>query len=486
LLLESGLLGLLGGAAGLALAALLLRSAPRLLPASFPRLDAVAIDLPVLLFALGVSLASGLVFGLAPLWHARRVDLRSALVGGDAAAGTTGRRLVAGPRSLVMAGQVAIACVLLIGAALLGRSFLALLDADLGYDPENVLTARLVMPEHAIAEERRTEILDGVVARLRGIEGVRAAAVANLLPLTGGEALMSFGMPTEEDPEATAHAAVRTVGPGYFEALGLRLIEGRGLSDVDTATAPPAVVVNRAFVQRYLGADPVGFELPLQSGEDGPGYRVVGVFEDVRRQGAADEAIPEMVFSYQQRAGGYGSSEAYLVARTAGDPAALTSTLRALVREQDPIAVVESVMTMEDRVWTSLAQPRLNALLVAGFALFALAIAGAGLFGVLSYSVAQRSREIGVRGALGATSRDIVRLVLGQGLRIAVPGTLVGLVAALWLVQALSGLLYGVAPRDPLSFVLVPVALVAVALLSFAIPARRAAQIDPQKVLRAS
>jgi putative ABC transport system permease protein len=486
LLVESGLLGLLGGAAGLALAAGLLRSAPRLLPESFPRLDAVALDLPVLLFALGLSVASGLVFGLAPLRHARRVDLRSALVGGDDAVASAGRRPLGGPRALVMAGQVAIACVLLIGASLLGRSFLALLDADLGYDPENVLTGRLVMPEHAIAEERRSEILDATVARLRSMEGVRAAAVANLLPLTSGESLMSFTMPTAEDPEATVHAAVRTVGPGYFEALGLRIAEGRGLSETDTATAPPAVVVNRAFARRYLGERPVGAELPLQRGEDGPHYRVVGVFEDVRRQGAADEAIPELVFCHQQRPGGFGSSEAYLVARTTGDPAALVPTLRAIVREQDASAVVESVMTMEDRVWSSLAQPRLNALLVGGFALFALAIAAAGLFGVLSYSVAQRAREIGVRGALGATSSDIVRLVLGQGLRIAVPGMAGGLIASFWLVQALSGLLYGTAPRDPLSFVLVPLALVAVALVSFAVPARRAAQIDPQKVLRAS
>jgi putative ABC transport system permease protein len=486
LLLESSMLGLLGGLAGLLLAAGLLRSAPRLLPESFPRLDAVTLDLPVLLLALGVSLLSGLVFGLAPLWHAHRLDLRSALVGGDAAAEHgAGKRLLAGPRTLVMAGQVAIACVLLIGASLLGRSFFALLDANLGYDPENVLTAHLLMPEYAIAEERREEIVGGAVERLRAIEGVRAAAVANLLPLTGGESLMSFGLPTADDPDATAHAAVRTVGPGYFEALGLRLVAGRGLSEADTTEAPPVVVVNQAFARRYLGENPLAGELPLQSTEDGPPYRVIGVFEDVRRQGAADETGPELVFSYLQRASGYDSSEAYLVARTSSDPTWLVPTLRGIVSEQDPAALVESVTTLEDRVWASLARPRLNAVLVAGFALFALAIAAAGLFGVLSYSVSQRTREIAVRGALGASRRDIARWVLGQGLRIAVPGIAAGLVASFWLMQALSGLLYGTVARDPVSFLAVPLALTAVALLSFAIPARRASRIDPQKALRA-
>jgi predicted permease len=376
--------------------------------------------------------------------------------------------------------------VLLVGAALLGRSFYAQLGADLGYDQSNTLTAQLVMPEFAIPAAARTEILDQTVARLKATGGVRAAAIANLLPLTGGEALISFGLPTEDDPDATAQAASRTVGPGYFEALGLRVIAGRGLSESDTATAAPAVVVNQSFARRYLGEEAVGSLLPLQVSENGPQYQVVGVVEDVRRRGARDELLPEMTFSYLQRAGGYDSSEVFLVVRTAADPTALVPVLRSIVAEQDEAVLVESVMTMEDRVWRSLAQPRLNAVLLAGFALFALAIAAAGLFGVLSYSVSQRAREIGVRGALGATSRDIVRLILGQGMRIALPGMAAGLLASFWLTQALSSLLYGTAARDPVSFLVVPLVLTVVALVAFAVPARRASKIDPQKVLRAS
>lgn len=485
LLLESALLGLLGGAGGLALAAAILRSAPSLLPDSFPRLDGITVDLGVLLFVLAVSLLSGLLFGLAPLWHARRVDLRSAL-GASGAAAEPAQRSLASPRALIMAGQVAIACVLLIGASLLGRSFFALLDTDLGYDPENVLTALLVMPEHAIAESERTAILEQTIERVRTFAGVRAFAAANVLPLTGGESMMSFTWPTDSDPEALAQATVRMVSAGYFEALGLRIVAGRALTAADTATSQPVVVVNQAFAERYLGPEPVGTRLPLRPSEERPEYEIVGVVEDVRQRGATDEAVPEITYSYLQRPGGYGSSMAYLVARTDSDPMELAPTLRTIVREQDRAAVVEEVSTMEDRYRTSLAQPRLNALLLAGFAFFALMIAAAGLFGVVSYGVAQRAREIGVRGALGATRRDIVQLVLGQGLRIALPGLAAGLIASFWLVQGISSLLYGTAPHDPVSFVLVPVALLAVALLAFAIPARRAASIDAQTVLRSS
>jgi putative ABC transport system permease protein len=265
----------------------------------------------------------------------------------------------------------------------------------------------------------------------------------------------------------------------------VRLIEGRAFTDADTTASLPVVVVNRTFATRYLGDAALGAKLPLQLNEGQPDWEVMGVVDDLRQRSVTDPAQPEIFASYRQRATGFGSSEAYLVVRTASDPAAFVPTLRALVREQDPSLALESVMTMEDRLITSLARPRLYAVLLGGFAIFALAIAGVGLFGVLSYSVAQRAREIGVRTALGARPLDIVRLVVGQGLAMTLGGLAFGLAASFALVRYLSTFLYGVTVYDAVSFVAVPIVLAAVAGAACVVPARRAARVDPLRVLKA-
>jgi len=290
--------------------------------------------------------------------------------------------------------------------------------------------------------------------------------------------MTKYGLPASVVPASNTSS-------DYFNALGIRILEGRGFTDTDTLSARPVVVVNRTFATRYMGLSPVGQTLPVNaSGNRARPAVVVGVIDDVRQRGATDPPQAELYFSYRQRESGYGSSQAYLIVRTASDPAAFVPTLRALVREQDETLVPDAVMTMEDRVWTSLAEPRLYAVLLGGFATFALAIAGVGLFGVLSYTVAQRTREIGVRAALGASPGRIVRLVVGQGLRIAAAGLAVGLVTSFWLARTVATFLYGVAPHDAVSFVGVPAGLLAVAALACAVPARRAARIDPQRVLR--
>ena len=490
LLVESSLVGLAGGLAGLLLAAALNRALPSLLPADFPRLDAIVIDLRVVAFAVVLSLTTGLVFGLLPMWQAQRLDLVTSLAeDGLAPVGGGGRSRTARARAIIMAGQVATACVLLVGAALLGRTFVALLNADRGYHPSNLLTASLSMPDAAFTPARRGDLLEALSARLRAQAGVREAAYAGVLPLTGGEGMMGFTMPARDGSSASiqAQAMVRMVSPGYFAALGLRLLEGRGFTDADTLTAQPVIVVNRTFGERYLGPAPVGQQLPVHAsgGDDRPESLVVGVVDDVHQRGAGDPPQAELYFCRLQRKGGWGSSQAFVIVRTATDPGAFVPTLRTLVREQSDTLAIDSVMTMSDRVWSSLEEPRLYALLLGGFALFALAIAGVGLFGVLSYSVAQRTREIGVRTALGARPSDIVLLVLRHGLAITAVGLVVGLAAAFWLVQLIGSFLFGVSARDAVTFVAVPVALLAVALLACAVPARRAARIDPQQVLRA-
>ncbi len=489
LLVESALVGLAGGLVGLLLAAALHRALPSLLPADFPRLDEVSVDLRVTAFAVGLSLLTGVVFGLIPVLQARRLDLVESLAEDSLApVGGGSRSRTARARTLIMAGQVAIACVLLLGASLLVRSFVALMSADRGYDPSNLLTAALVLPDASYTPQRRAQFLDTLLERLRATAGVREAAVTTILPLTSREAMMGFTMPprgSASGETVQAHASMRSVSPGYFAALGVRLIEGRAFTDADTTASLPVVVVNRTFATRYLGDAALGTKLPLQLNEGQPDWEVVGVVDDLRQRSVTDPAQPEIFASYRQRATGFGSSEAYLVVRTASDPAAFVPTLRALVREQDPSLALESVMTMEDRLVTSLARPRLYAVLLGGFAIFALAIAGVGLFGVLSYTVAQRAREIGVRTALGARPLDIVRLVVGQGLAMTLGGLAVGLAASFALVRYLSTFLYGVTAYDAVSFVAVPIVLTAVAGAACVVPARRAARVDPLRVLKA-
>jgi len=360
-----------------------------------------------------------------------------------------------------------------------------MLDADLGYDPTNVLTARLILPEVRYTGRQRGEKLSSILEQVRAVPGVRTVGVVNSLPLTGGEAMMAFALPTPSDPDARAQAQVRVVSPGYLAALGLRVVEGRGFTETDRFGATPVVVVNESFARRYLPAPRLGARLPLRIDGEHEDVEVVGVLADVRHRGAADVSRSELYFSYAQRAEGYGSADAYLVARTDGDPAELAPILRDVVHRSDPLLAIESVMSMEDRVWSSLARPRRFAALLGAFGFFAVAIAGAGVFGVLSYSVARRRREIGVRAALGATARDLVLLVVGQGLLLVLGGLTLGLVASVWLARLLETLLFGVSARDPVSFAAAPAVLLLVALAACVLPAARAVRTDPQRVLRA-
>jgi predicted permease len=489
LLLENIMVGLAGGAAGLLVAVAIHRALPSMLPAEFPRIEAIAIDVRVGLVALGLSLVAGIVFGLMPAWQARRVDLATSLSeDGLAPVGGGLRTRLARVRALVMAVQVAIACVLIVGASLLGRTFSALVEADRGYDPSHLLTAEVSMPDDAFTSERRAQVLEQLVARLRANPGVRYAAYSTTLPLVARESLMGFSIPPRDGASGVtqAQAMVRMVSPGYIESLGLRLIAGRSFVETDTASGRPVIVVNRVLADRYLGKDPVGQELPPNAGgTDGAPSLVVGVVDNVRLRGATDPPQPELFFCAPQRRSGIEAPSVYLTIRTTGDPGALVPTLRALAREQGETVALDGVMTMDDRLLASLSQPRLNALIMGAFALFAVAIAAVGLFGVLSYSVAQRGREIGVRVALGASPAAIVSMVVRQGLAITVTGVVGGLLAAYWLARLIASSLFGVVPADLMSFVAAPLVLLIVALIACVVPARRAARVDPLRVMKA-
>jgi predicted permease len=484
LLIESLVLGTLGGGLGWLLAALLHRGLPSVLPADFPRATELALDWRVALFALLTSLSTAIAFGVLPALQVRRINLVEALVeDGSGSAGPARRSRTAALRLGIMAGQVAIACVLLIGASLLGRSFVRLLSVDRGYDPAGVLVARLALPAQ-YPPERRHDLVSRIVERLGATPAVANAGFTSEMPLSAGGSTVGFDM---RGPDGTiaVQASPRVVSPDLIRALALRVASGRGFTPADTDTSPPVAVVNQAFARRYLKGAALGAEVPMGIGymEPRANATIVGVLDDVRYLAAADSTQPEIYFSFLQLQRRLIVPVITLVLRTSGDPARLAPELRAVVAGLDSSVVPDAVSPLEARILTGLARPRLYALLTGGFALLALLVAAVGLFGVLSYSVAQRRRELAVRSALGATGGDIMRLVFREGSLVAGAGILAGLGLAFALTRSMSALLFGVTSYDLTTFVAVPLLLLAVSAVACVVPARRAAQQDPLRVL---
>ena len=488
LLIESGLLGLAGGAAGLFLALLLHRALPSLLPADFPRVGDVAIDLRAVLFAGLMSLIAGMLFGLLPVWQVWRVRLVDALSeDSQAPVGLSIRTAVGRLRIGIIVGQVAAASVLLVGALLLGRSFSALWNIDRGYEPSNLLTAKVVMPNPRFTPQSRSDAMKQLVERSRALQGVTDVGFSSVIPISTSNSLMGFSMPPRpgsSDP-VNVQAAVRTVSTGFFRVLGIELAAGRAYTEADTASGPPLVIVNETFARTYLNGQAVGARLPLGGAPGSPDSEVIGVIRDVQPSTRGEAPQPELYFNANASTRGLGFTEPVLLLRTAGDPMTLAPAVRQLAQQIDPRIALDSLMTMEGKLAAGLSRPRLYAVLLSALSFLALLIAGVGVFGVLSYNVAQRRREIGVRAALGARPRDIVRLTVGQGILMASAGLAVGLSAAFWLVKYLEGLLWGVSARDPLSYAVVPLLLLVATVIACWVPARRAARIDPLTALRA-
>lgn len=487
LLVESTLLGLAGGAFGLVLAVGLHQLLPTLLPADFPRASDIVVDWRVTGFAAVMSLVAGVLFGLLPVWHLRRLRLVDALLeDGQAPAGISGRTAVGRWRMGIMVAQVATAALLLVGAGLLGRSFSALWNTDRGYDPVNVLTARVPMPERSFTPARRAEVMRDVLTQVRARSGVRAAGFSTVVPVSTSDALMGFTLPPppgSSDP-VNAQAAVRSVSPGFLEAMGATMAQGRTFTEADTAAAESVIIVNETFTRTYMDGRGVGEVLPIANNDDRNTSKVIGVVRDIQPQTRGEAPRPEVYFAAAQSGTGLQAVEPILVVKTTGDPVALVPAVRAVMQQVDARVLLDQVMTMEARLSTGLARPRLYAVLLTSLSSLALLLAGVGVFGVLSYNVAQRRREIGVRAALGAQPRDIVLLTVRQGLFITAGGLVVGLGAAALLVGYLDGLLWGVVPFDPVSFVMVPVVLLVVAALACWWPARRASRISPLTALR--
>jgi len=480
LLTESGVLSLAGGIAGLALARLAVRLMNTSLPPNLLPVSDISIDPAVLLFALGITIASGLLFGMAPAWQASRTDLHSVLKeGGRAGAG--GARPVL--RNSLVAGELALATLLLIGAGLLLQSLLHLQQVRLGFRPEGLLTFELTpQPSKYRGVASQAVFYRELIERLRSLPGVSGAAVSTCVPFGNG---LQARTPTAPVGPSLLEAGQsipmdwRSVSPDYFHTMEIPLLRGRLFTDADDSTAPNVAIVSQGTVKRLWGdGDALGRVLRVVG--SGQEFTVVGVVADVRGSALNAEPYPTM----------YRSANAVIwptmdvVLRTAGDPHSALPAARQKLRELDSDLPMSSVRSMDEWLSDSAARPRLDAVLVAIFACVALLIAAIGVYGVLSYMVNQRTREIGLRMALGAQRSTVLRLVVREGMLVALAGIAAGLLAAILVSRVLSTLLYGVPARDPATFGVVAIALALVALAACVAPAMRASRVDPIVALR--
>jgi len=485
LLTESVLLSLVGGVVAAALAIWAVGAIVSLAPAELPRLDAVRVDATVLGFTLVVSIVTGLIFGLAPLLQVRNSDVMSALRDDGRSSG--GRDGVGRLRPVLVSAEVALALVLLVAAGLLIRSFVALNGVDPGFDAANTLTFRTTVPAARYdSPERVREFHTQLQQRLAALPRVRAAGATSTLFISRLPNMSSIALEGDApraDDAPVESVVIESATPGLFGALGMRLVEGRLFTDEDHADAVPVAVVNEAFVRRYLpGADPFGRRFTFGNPTDSAAIwlQVVGVIEDTRRAGLAEDIRPEAYRPYAQRT----TNGITWVLRADSNPLALVSTVRSTIRALDPLLPIAAVSTLEQSLAESLAARRFIMVLLASFAALAATLAAIGIYGVVSYLVAQRTRELGIRMALGAHRRDVLRLVIGQSLRQVLPGVVIGAAAALALTRLLQSQLFGVAPHDPLTFAAVALGLIAISTLATWMPARRAATVDPVIALR--
>ena len=491
LLTESLMLALIGGALGLLLARWSIRLLVARAPLGIPRLDQAGLDAPVLVFAIVVVCASAIVFGLVPALRTARPDLQSTLKeGGRTDAGAPRDRM----RSGLVIAEVALALTLLVGAGLLIRSAIHLQQVPLGFDPAGVMSARLALPpgQYAGAEmaQRAYERIIDELRRTPLVEFASASSQAPLGPGGNSNGLIPEGKPVAI--ESAIDSRLRIITPQYFETMRIPLRTGRGFTDRDVAGAQRVMVINETLAKlAFPGENPLGKRMICcEGGPDDPRWKtIVGIVSDTRFRGPSVEAMPEFYLPMAQippEAWEWNQRMMTIVARTTGDPAQLVTALRAAVGAVDPMLPIYDIATMDERLGRSLAQSRFNTFLLTALGAIGLLLSVIGLYGVLAYLVAQRSHEIGIRMALGATARDVLVLVGRQGMKLVIAGVVLGLAAAVVATRLLRELLFGVTVTDPLTFVAVSVVLIVAGLLASIIPARRATRVDPTRALNAS
>jgi predicted permease len=500
LLTESLLIALAGGAAGVALTAWSLGLIARLGVSGVPRLQQVSLNLPVLLFTVAVSALAALLFGLVPAAQVTGLDLNRPLRESGRGLSASGRRNRL-HRVLVVA-EVAMAVVLVVSAGLLLRSFRGLLRIDPGFAPANLLTAQVNLPRERYHDNTRTTLFyDQLLERLRALPGVSAAAAASLPPLGGVAGDTTFEIAGRPAAAAAAaggaangtaaepHLYHWLVTPGYFQTAGIALLRGRPIRASDGAGTAPVAVANETMARQYWPhADPIGkrIRLFLDERRRGPWVEIVGVARDVAFRQLDEAAQPELYLPEPQGAvAEFPSTTMTVMVRSAAEPAALAAAVRRAVRAVDPTAPVSRVRTLEELLARSLSRQRFDLALLALFAGVALALAAVGIYGVLANAVRQRTHEIGIRKALGARQGDVFRMLVGQGMKLALAGLALGLAGAGIVTRFQRSLLFGVEPTDPLTFAAVALLLCAVALVACGLPARRALAVDPMVALRA-
>jgi len=479
LLVESLTLSSFGGAIGLVIAVWAVRVANSTLPPNLLPVPDVTVDGSVLLFAIGATVATGLLFGLAPSWRSAKSDLNAALKqAGRASSGAARPRL----RNGLAAAELALATVLLIGAGLLLQTLFQLQRAQLGFEPRNLLTFQLALPSVRYAPNvGAPAFYRTLIESLQTIPGVRGAAVSSGIPLGNGNYTrtpVATAGTSPLPPDTEVPIDWRIVSPGYFHVLGIPILRGRDFTDADRSSTAPVTIVSQATARTFWGDDdPIGRTLHRRA--DTKVFTVVGVVGDVRHS-ALNQEFPSLYYPSAALVAGLMG----VVVRVDGDPQAVLPIVRQKVHELDRQLPLSSVRTMDEWIANNAAQPRLNALLLGVFAVVALAIAAIGIYGVLAYSVTQRTREIGLRMALGAPRAGVLRLIIGEGMAVGIVGIAAGLAASFALSRALSSLLFAVPAHDPATFATVAAALTLVALAACAIPARRASRVDPMIALR--
>ena len=484
LLTESSLLAMFGGVLGIGIAWWGLRTLLGASAAVLPRSDTIGIQGGVLLFAVAVSLLTGIGVGLIPALRASRPDLREDLsdaAGRSSASGARHRTL-----KTLIAAEIALSVVLLTGAGLVIRSFAALLNVDAGFRPDGVLTFNLAAPAARMPDTLRySQFYGPVLERLRALPGVRAAGMTSVLPVQGGTTDRFFhivGRPDETEIGRRPDAEIRVVSSDYFRALGIRVVSGREFTERDTRTTEPIVIVNDELVRRYFpGENPIGQRL---DGYGGPPATIVGVVGSVREVGLDQDLLPEFYLPASQTLAGAGGM-AFVVSSTV-EPEALSRQVREVARAIAPQQPVYQLGTMTGVVRESLGSRRLLLMLLGLFAALALVLSAAGVYGVMSYGVTQRQREIGIRIALGAKFGDVTGMVLRDVATVAAIGVGTGVAGALAFSRVMTSVLYGIGVYDAVTFITVPVVIAVVALAAGAVPAIRAARVDPLVAMRDS